>query len=298
MSDRRRARTALQAGLAVALLLAASWAVFRHTVYELQTVQAGPERVHPRTEEAMVVAVAGEVFRLSPGKGVSMLAAGQRLLPEESVRTGRGARADVVVGGRSRLSLAESTQVTVRELSEKLHRFKLSRGRIAVDYPAHRGRILKVEGEDGAVAETPAARFGMLSTGATVAIVTESGAVRLSSTHRTVTVLAGSQAVAVKGQPPSSAEPIAKKLLLKIAEASDEPVGRDVCADVAGIAPPGTEATVDGKGTELAADGSFHVRVPASPGKTSVRLAVRDAAGREATQSVPCSEDFDMSIAP
>jgi len=71
-----------------------------------------------------------------------------------------------------------------------------------------------------------------------------------------------------------------------------------ICADLAGVAPPGTEATIDGAPAQLAADGSFRVRVPAAPGRTSVRVAVRDAAGREASRSVPCAEDFPMAAAP
>jgi hypothetical protein len=104
--------------------------------------------------------------------------------------------------------------------------------------------------------------------------------------------------VAAHGQPPSSAEPIAKSFLLKLAAATPDPVSRGVCAEVAGVAPPGTEATIDGAPALLAADGSFRVRVPVAPGRTSVRVAVRDAAGREASRVVPCSQDFPMAIAP
>lgn len=286
MAKGERARIASQAALVLLIVLGSSWVVFRHTVYELH---AAAPRLHP--EGAMVVAVAGDVFRLSPRKGASALAVGQRLLPEESVRTARGAHVDLVVSGRSRITVTEGTQLTVRELTEKVHRFKLSRGRIAVDYEADGERILRIESQDGgAVAEAQAARFGMLSTGAAVAIAAETGAVRLSAHERTVTVTGGAQAVAPHGQPPSSAEPIAKKLLLRIAEAPPAPMEAGVCADVHGTAPPGVEVRVDGALVAVAADGAFRARVAASPERTSVRVAMRDAAGREIRRSLPCGK--------
>ncbi|MGE5048171.1 MAG: FecR domain-containing protein, partial [Deltaproteobacteria bacterium] len=284
MAKRDRARTALQAAVVLLAGLGSSWVVFRHTLYELHAAA-------PQPEGAVVVAVAGDVYRLSPGKHASSLAVGQRLLPDESVRTGHGAHTDLVLGGRSRIRVAEGTQLTVREITRKLHRFKLSRGRIAVDYEADGERILRVESEDrGAVAEAQAARFGMLSTGAAVAIATGSGAVRLSAHDRTVTVPAGAEALALHGQPPSSAEPIAKSLLLRIAGAPAAATEAAVCADVRGTASPGSEVTIDGAPAAVAADGSFHVRVPAAQGRKSVLLDIRDAAGRRAHRTVPCAE--------
>lgn len=281
---RRRARIAAQAALALLIVLGSSWALFRHTLYE---PPAQKPRPHPRAEGAVVVAVSGEVLRLSPGKGPSALAVGQRLSPEDSVHTGYGAHTDLVLGARGRITVAEGTQLTVREVTRKLHRLKLSRGRIAVDYEADGERVLRVEGDDRAVAEAQAARFGMLSTGAAVAVATGTGAVRLSAHEHTVTVPAGAGAVALRGQPPSSAEPIPKSLLLRIAAAPAAPA-EAVCADVRGAVPRGAEVSVDGAPVAVAADGSFHVRVPAAPRRKSVRLDIRDAAGRQARRTVPC----------
>ena len=284
MASRERARTGLQVCLVLVTVLGSSWVVFQRTVYEVD----GKGSRQP--EGAVVVAVAGEVFRLSPGKGASALAVGQRLLPEDSVRTARGAHTDLVVGDRSRLTVAEGTQLTVRQLTGKVHRFKLSRGRIAVDYQADGGRVLRVESQGGAVAEAQAARFGMLSTGAAVAIAAETGTVRLSAHEHTVAVSAGTQAVALHGQPPSSAEPIARTLLLKIAAAPPAPIEAELCADVHGTAPAGAEVMVEGAAVGLAAGGAFHVRVPNASGRTSVRVVIRDAAGREVRRSIPCDK--------
>ena len=196
-----------------------------------------------------MVAVTGDVVRLSPNGGTSALSVGQRLRADDSVRTGRDGRTDLQVGARSRLTVAEASQLTVREITEKVHRFKLTRGRIAVDYQADGARLLRIESADGAaVAETQGARFGVLSTGTAVAIATATGAVNLTSQQKTVEVGAGTQAVAVAGKPPSSAEPIPAKLLLKVADAApaQDHQGEKLCAEVEGTAPSGSEVLVDG----------------------------------------------------
>src|SRR6185436_2064807 len=171
MALRSKTRTALETVALVAALLGGAWMLFRGTLYRpANAVAAAQAADEPRADEAIVVAVAGDAVRLSPGGGTSALAVGQRLRADDSVRTGRGGRTDLQMGTRSRLTVSESTQLTVREITEKLHRFKLTRGRIAVDYQADGARLLRIESADGgAVAETQGARFGVLSTGTAVA---------------------------------------------------------------------------------------------------------------------------------
>jgi hypothetical protein len=286
----RRIRGAVEIAAALAVLLAGAWFLFRGAVYRAPPASAAQMRDEPRADEAIVVAVAGDVVRLSPSGGTSALAVGQRLRAEDSVRTGRGAHTDLQIGARSRLTIAEATQLTVREITEKVHRFKLTRGRIAVDYQRDGARLLRIESADGeAVAETQGARFGVLSTGSAVAIATETGAVHLTAKQTTVEVSAGKQAVAEEGKAPSAPEPIPAKLLLKVADAAP-PQEREeqLCAEVAGTAPVGAEVLVDGTSAAIADDGRFRVRVPAARGKTGVQIAIRDASGRETSRTVPC----------
>jgi len=288
---RGRTRIILEATAVLLVLTGAAWVLFRGTLYHAPGPH--PAAAHPadasRADEAIVVAVTGDVVRLSPSGGTSALAVGQRLRAEDSVRTGRGGRTDLMVGARNRLTVAEGTQLTIREVTEKLHRFKLTRGRIAVDYQADGARLLRIESADGsAVAETQEARFGVLSTGTAVAIATETGAVNLTSERKTVEVGAGRQAIAVAGRPPSSAEPIPAKLLLKVATAKVANDREGLCAEVEGTAPPGAEVLVDGAPAAVAEDGRFRVRVPSAPEKASAHLAIRDASGRETTRTVAC----------
>jgi hypothetical protein len=288
---RGRTRTILEAIAVLLALTGGAWVLFRGTLYRAPGPHPATARAAEmsRTDEAVVVAVTGDVVRLSPSGGTSALAVGQRLRAEDSVRTGRGGRTDLMVGARNRLTVAEGTQLTIREVTEKLHRFKLTRGRIAVDYQADGARLLRIESADGsAVAETQEARFGVLSTGTAVAIATETGAVNLTSERKTVEVGAGRQAIAVAGKPPSSAEPIPARLLLKVAAAKAANDREGLCAEVEGTAPPGAEVLVDGAPAAVAEDGHFRVRVPSAPEKSSALLAIRDASGRETTRTVAC----------
>lgn len=292
MMGRGRNRTIVEAVVVVAALVAGAWVLFRGTLYRPEP----PPRARPlasdepKVDEAIVVAVGGDVVRLSPTGGTSALAVGQRLRADDSVRTGRGGHTDLQLGARSRLTVAEGTQLTIREVTENLHRFKLMRGRIAVDYQADGARLLRIESADGsAVAETQGARFGVLSTGTAVAIATETGAVKLTARQKTVEVRAGMQSSALAGHPPSAAEPIPAKLLLKVADAALHAQRREgLCAEVEGTAPPGAEVLVDGAPAAVADDGRFRVSVPAEPEKTSVAVTIRDAGGRETVKMVPC----------
>src|SRR3989442_3893146 len=289
MMRRGRTRMLLEAGGVAAVLLTGAWLLFRGTVY--RPAPAGPvahAAEESKVDEAIVVAVIGDVVRLSPSGGTSALAAGQRLRADDSVRTGRGGRTDLQLGARSRITVAEGTQLMVREITEKLHRFRLTRGRIAVDYQADGVRLLRIESADGgAVAETLGARFGVLSTGTAVAIATATGEVNLTSQHKTVEVRAGTQSVAAAGKPPLGAEPIPAKLLLKVADAAAAPDRGGLCAEVAGTAPAGAEVLVDAAPAAVAGDGRFRVRVPPAPDKKDAAGALPDAGGRETIPTVP-----------
>ncbi len=286
---RGRSRTILEATVLLLVVTGGAWVLFRGTVYRAPGPPPAAPHAEPRVDEAIVVAVVGDVVRLSPSGGTSSLAVGQRLRADDSVRTGHGGRTDLQLGARNRLTVAERTQLTIREVTDKLHRFKLTRGRIAVDYQADGARLLRIESADGsAVAETQGARFAVLSTGTAVAIATQTGAVNLTAQEKTVEVRAGSQSIALAGRSPSAAEAIPARLLLKLASAPAAQEREGLCAEVEGTAPPGAEVLVDGAPAAVADDGRFRVRVPAAPEKTTALLAIRDASGRETTRTVPC----------
>ncbi|GAC1340035.1 MAG: hypothetical protein NVSMB23_09790 [Myxococcales bacterium] len=294
------ARPWLKAAVAGALLLGLAVLVFRGVVYQrpppAPIVAAAPPVPAPQAAEpeanetAVVTAAVGPVQRATAGGGFAPIATGDRLRADDAIRTGRGGRADLRIGDKSALSVAEQSQVSIRELSRAVHRFKLERGRLSVDYKADGQRVLRIENEEsGGVAEAFSARFSVLSTGATIAVATETGSVDLRAAEQVVTVAAGRQAVAQKGAPPTAPEEIPVRLLLKVAGAAGTPQ-QHLCARVEGVAQPGSQVLIDGVPAEVGRDGRFSVPVPReTPDKKAVLVALRDVMGREQQKTVPCA---------
>jgi hypothetical protein len=289
----------------IILLLAISWFVFQRAIYEpppppapppppppvVQAAPPPPPPAPPQDAEAIVESVDGAVEKGAKGAW-EKVAVGDRLRADDSVRTSSGAKADLRIGEKSRITVAQGSQLVIRELTEKVHRFKLTRGHVSVDYKADGERVLKIEGEgDDAVAETRDAKFSVLSTGRAIAIATETGAVALQSQGATVNVAAGQEAIAAAGAAPSAPKEIPTSLWLKVAnELASAPAG--VCGEVKGSAPAGSEVTIDGKPVEVDKDGNFDVRVPRLRGHESALVEIRDASGRTKTSRVPCGEQL------
>jgi FecR protein len=302
-----RKRPWLNAAAAGALLLGLSLLLFRGVVYQPHVPGSGTARAAPPpaaapqepeqgNETAVVTAAVGPVQR-STGRGeFEPVAAGDKLRADDAIRTGRGGRADLRIGDKSELSVAEQSQVSIRELTRAVHRFKLERGRLSVDYKADGLRVLRVENEaSGSVAEAYSARFSVLSTGATIAVATETGSVDLRAADHAVTISAGRQARAQAGAPPTVPEEIPVRLLLKVAGAGG-PEQRGLCARLEGMAQPGSQLFIDGVPAEVGSDGRFSVPVPRGPPeKKAVLVALRDVTGRERQKTVPCAGETPES---
>ncbi|MFN7132718.1 MAG: FecR domain-containing protein [Myxococcales bacterium] len=238
-------------------------------------------------EEARVVEASGGVERLRDGGWVGVHT-GERLRSHEALRTGPGGYAELAIGEHSRMTVAEETQLRVGELTRAVHRFRVGRGRVSVDYRSDGARVLRIENEDGrAVAETSGARFSVLGTGASFAVATETGLVNLEAAGRKVALGAGEESVALADGAPEAPRPIATAVLLKVARAADP--DRAACAVVEGRAAPGAEVTVDGEPAQLGGDGAFRVRVARAPGKDGALVRVRDASGRTREERVRCA---------
>ena len=286
MARRSTSRLALESAAVLCAVLAAAGWVFARAVYRPPPERAGLSRTaSAAVDEAIVEAVSGSVQRSTSEGDWAALGAGEHLRADDSVRTGKGARTDLRIGERARLTVTESSQITIREITDKLHRFQLTRGRVKADYKPDAERVLRIEGSGGVV-ESRGARFSMLSTGTAVGIATDAGAVTLRAQDRAVEVREGEQAVALQGRPPSASEPIPASVLLKVANAAAATDG--LCAAVEGLAPPGTEVTVDGASAAVAADGHFRVPVPRAGERREVLIALRDAAGHQETRKVRC----------
>lgn len=265
--------------------------VFDRLVYEPEPAVArgGAAPAPAPAGTVHVLAVSGTVERASRLGTWAPVATGDQLGTEDSIRTGASSAAELGVGKRSRMTVADATQISVGEVTSTVHRFRLARGRIAVDYGQDRERRLQVEDESGRAVETKEARFGVLATGVMLAVATETGSVTLRASGRAVDVRAGEQSAARGDRPPSPAEPIPTQVLLKLASAAAD-LQRDDCAAVMGTVSPTSAIAVDGKPVPLAEDGRFAVRVRRRRGHATVLVTVMDALGRSTKRAVPCRE--------
>lgn len=288
----------LRTALAGALVLLLASLTFRYAVQEKAAPAAVPvppaaaaavPAPHELAEEAVVVAARGSVERAHLGGAWASVSVGDKLRADDAVRTGRGGTAGLRIGGKSELAVSENTQLSIRELTREVHRLKLDKGRIKVDYQPDGRRVLRIESAGAAgVAETTSARFSMLSTGTTVAIATESGSVDLRAAGTRVTVAAGKQSLVRGGEAPAVPVDVPVKLLLKVAAAAGA-ASAALCARVEGVAPAGTQVLIDGVPAEVGPDGHFRMPVLRDPrDKKEVLVAMRDVTGREERRAVPC----------
>ncbi len=283
------------AGLIAAVLLLAL-GLFRLVVYEAPrptpagSVASAPvQPAETRTVQAMVLSVRGEVERGTAGGGWSAVQPGQKVQADDRLRTGAHGATDLAIDGRSRVTLAESSELSTRELTGTVHRFRLTRGRMAADYDPAGERVLRVESDTGdAVAETKAARFSVLSSGSGIAVATAAGGVDLSAHRHTVHVATGQQSFAFPGGPPLPPVPVPTAVLIKVGNSL---VGESesLCAEIEGTASPGSEASVGGVAIAIEPDGRFHYQVTRAPDQLEVSVDIRDPSGRQKTRTVPCS---------
>jgi hypothetical protein len=291
-------RTVLLAALAVVAITLAAVVAFRlflerapeplPAIVEARADTGGAAPAHGEVakEEARVVAIEGQVERARRGGPWQPVTAGQTLSADESLRTGAEARADLVIGAESaKMTVADSSQLSVRELTRAVHRLRLTRGRLAVSYERSGERVLRIEDESGsAVAETRGATFSVLSNGQALAVATQTGTVNLKAAEVEVAVGAGQRSTALAGHAPSAAEPIPAQVLLKLAA-----FGRQgQCAEIAGVASHGAEVTVDGERVPLSSDGRFRRAVANRPGLDAVRVVTREVDGRTREEQVKC----------
>jgi hypothetical protein len=187
----------------------------------------------------------------------------------------------VVVGDR--------TDVLVRELSDDVHRFQLSRGLVTVDYPESSSRRVRVEAASGgAIAEARGARFHVSSNGLAFAVATSTGTVDVTAAGNTVAVGAGQLSTVGRTGVPTPPRPIPTDVLLKIAAASTLSPGK--CLDTTGRTDPASRAMVEGEEVQVGEDGRFPIRV-AGPRPDGVAVRVVAPDGREVVRTLPCGKD-------
>jgi hypothetical protein len=279
---------ALALGLSlVVLLVAGGWFVFERfgaatprpatAAAVVPPPESRPAPVVVPDVRATVAGVVGVVERTHGEKWVE-LRAGDALEPDDAVRTGPGARADLQMGGEaSRLTLRERSEVRLGVMTRTGHVLRLERGYIDVDYRGQDDRVLRVQVENGTVAEAREARFTMLRRGTLVAVTTRGGSVSLSSAGGTVQVGAGQRSVAFDGARPLAAEPIPLEVLLKVAAKAS--ADESLCLFLTGKVSVGTEVLVEGEPAKVSIDGTFRASVPRREGRSQVKVLATDPSG-------------------
>lgn len=293
MSGGRRAWLRLTLALvALSLLIAAgAWLFFQKYVSAADpnatATAPAPARIAepPPPAEAVLVGLEGVVERSTNGGEWAEVTKGEKLRANDTIRTGPDARAELEIDGKSSVTITPASEVGIAEVSRAVHRFKLVRGQMTVDYEPDGSRTLRVEGE-GAVAETGSAKFSVLAAGGSFAVATITGKVNLEAGGKIVEVDPGKQSVSRAGAPPSLAQPIPAEVLLKVAAAKKVKSG---CPPLQGVVQPGSEVRVDGVLVAVNARGAFHHQPPAE-GQTEVKLVTRDVAGRTQERVIPCRQ--------
>lgn len=237
-------------------------------------------------KSVLVVSTKGQVERMGFEKEWQAVSAGDHLLMDESIKTAKNASAKLKVDGKSEIDLYERSKLNVREISDTVHMFKLSRGKIGVDYDAAGARVIKIEQADSeAVAEAKAGKFTVLNTEGIVSVATTTGEVKLTTSKKSVSVGAGNTSRVVPGEPPQPARPIPVAVMLRVAKPKKS-VQRQRFTVVRGRTDPGARVRVNEIPAPVAIDGRFSVRVPLREGRNKIVVVTEDVAGNTETRDL------------
>jgi len=235
----------------------------------------------PVDRRTVVVDLHGTVEKQVGERWVA-IGAGDRLLEQDTIRTGDGASAHLQTGDQL-VELGDRSEVTVGEISASVADYMLAEGRVTAT-TGERGRAIRIEtrGTD-AVAESASGRFDVASTGAgQVAVAAEHGDVQVSAHGTRVAVHAGEQTVVAAGATPAAPSKIPPSLFLKVSAAGG---GRDPVAALHGETAPGAVVSINGTRTMADDRGGFTSHVALAAGDNVIVVSVEDATGR-ATQKV------------
>ena len=202
---------------------------------------------------------------------------------DDAVRTSVGASARLKVGRNGFIEVRERTEVSVRQLLANRARFRLERGRVGAS-PGEGDVAISVESSgSSAVAEADSGSFAVFNDGkGLVAVVAETGEVKLTSAGGD-TVLAAGQGARVIGSAPPEREAVPRSVLLKVAWPADKST-RQAAVMLRGEADPGAVVSINGLEMPVGHDGRFEAEVPLAPGANRIAVRTMDRFGRTADE--------------
>jgi hypothetical protein len=246
--------------------------------------RAGAEAPGGPREGAIVVAAATGVRR-SAGSAWVKARLGDALRVGDSIRTGAAGTAEIALGRGTAVTVAERSEVTVRELTAALQRVGVARGLIAVDLPTDGLRILRVEDRSGTIfASASGGRWHVVATPRGLGVAVDDGDVRVESAGAAVDVSAGSESAAWRGATPLPPASIPRDLSLRIAQVNENRRANACTVLQTDVA---SEVMVNGEPADVRADGSVTVRMPRAR-KGEVDVVVRHATGMVERKTIRC----------
>jgi ferric-dicitrate binding protein FerR (iron transport regulator) len=281
-------------GIVVAAVFGIGYAVFLSmTPDEPEPPPPAPVPIPPppapaeTVQTVEVVSTQGLVERRSSGEEEwRPVAAGDRLEKDESVKTAKKASAKLRVDDKSEIDLKSRSELSVREISDTVHRFKLVRGKIGVDYDASGARVLKIESaKSEAVAEAQDGTFEIQNTGGVVSVATTTGEVKLIAKQKTVTITAGKISRVAPDAEPEEVQPIPLSVMLKVARPKKR-VQRERFTVVKGTTDVGARVTVNEVPAKVDNRGRFRVRIPLKEGRNPLVVVSEDVAGNVKTREL------------
>ena len=241
---------------------------------------AAPPPPAPAPPRAItVLKTSADAARVAADGKSHPLAVGDRLGPDESVRTGKGtASLDVV--GAAEVEISPGTEVAVGEITATLSKVKLTDGRIsAVVHPSDgRGFEVDVPSLGAQATAGAAAQFSMMARGGQVALATRAGSIKLAARGQSVQIGAGQISVVQHDQPPSQPQVVPASLFLKVAPVKQ--MQRERQTVVRGTTLPGAVISVGGVQVVSGPDGAFAATVALRDGANRLTIASEDALGR------------------
>lgn len=217
--------------------------------------------------------------------------AGSRLRLDDEIRTAPGARAVINVGELATVRIAESSRLSVAEVTRQLSRVEVGTGRISAR--AHGGIESNLQvsvGGSDAIVETSEGAFSLATDGeGRVSVAGEEGRVRVQAANESVDVEAGQISVVEPDLAPSTPVEIPPSLFVKIGNAPKRLNTRATV--VRGQTQPGSTVNVNGVVVRSNAQGDFSAQIELEEGTNDILIEVEDVMGRKESESLDVEVD-------
>src|SRR6185295_3565847 len=218
--------------------------------------------VSPPPQPFLIGDVAGTV-EVRRGDAWAPVASGDRLGPDDAIRTGSDGRAVIRTDGGDELFLRERVQLELGELT-------LTRGKVRAQTAAGTER-LEITAGDAKASAGHGGRFTIYADPAgAVTVASETGDTRVIARGTEVAVGAGKQTFVPPGGTPRDPVPVPDEVFLSVAWPGGEVHAPR--AQVKGKAAPGTSVLVNGEPTAVKDDGTFETQVALKEGPNKVSV--------------------------